>query len=63
MCSGHSGFPGESLSFLLADVRIPPSCLSMFSPWSLGGNGGMDYGDYYGGLCRDYKSDPSPVPE
>ena len=24
------------------------------------GNGGMDYGDFYWGLCRDYYRDPFP---
>ena len=29
--------------------------------WFLVGNGGMDYGDYYGGLYRDYYRDPFPT--
>ena len=28
--------------------------------WCLVGNGGMDYGDYYWGLYRDYHRDPFP---
>ena len=28
--------------------------------WFLVGNGGMDYGDYYEGLYRDYYRDRSP---
>ena len=28
--------------------------------WFLVGNGGMDYGDYYWGLYRDYYRDPFP---
>ena len=32
----------------------------VFSVWFLVGNGDMDYGDYYGGLYRDYYRDPLP---
>ena len=34
------------------------------SVWFLAGNGGIDYGDYYWGLYRDYYRDPfqQPVP-
>ena len=31
-----------------------------FTVWSLVGNGGMDYGDYYWGLYRGYYRDPFP---
>ena len=31
--------------------------------WFLVGNGGLDYGDYYWGLCRDYSLGiHSPIP-
>ena len=30
------------------------------TPWCLGGKGGMDYRDYFGGLYRDYYGDPFP---
>ena len=31
-----------------------------FAVWFLVGNGGMDYGDYFWGLYRDYSRDPFP---
>ena len=32
----------------------------LLTVWCLVGNGGMDYGDYYWGLYRDYYRDPFP---
>ena len=34
--------------------------MSGFSAWFLVGNGGIDYGDYYWGLYRDYYKNPFP---
>ena len=37
-----------------------PQFLTYMSPWFLVGNGGMDCGDSYWGLYRDYYRDPFP---
>ena len=45
----------DTIRVILEGFRV----LSM-TVWFLVGNGGMDYGDHYWGLCRDYYRDPFP---
>ena len=54
-CCGGSGW-------LLAHRRAsdPPVRQGDLPVWFLVGNGGMDYGDDYWGLYRDYDQDPFP---
>ena len=41
---------------------LSPTEVAQNSVWFLVGNAGMDYGDYYWGLKRDYERDPFPEP-
>ena len=51
------------LSLRLAAIgqTVPAREDSGFTPWCLGGNGGMDYRDYYYGLHKDYYRIHSPI--
>ena len=44
----------------MSEDLLKPRNWSWVSVWFLVGNGGMDYGDYYWGLYRDYYRGPFP---
>ena len=70
-CYGEGGGQYPRLLLLFRDWRlslrlaaigqtVPAREDSGFTPWCLGGNGGMDYRDHYYGLHKDYYRIHSP---